>query len=97
MQQNAIAINHSADYSGAMITGSQIRAARALLGWTTQQLSDESGVHYTTISRIEQIDGEPSTRTSTLRALRIAFERGGVIFLETGSTREGGPGVRLKS
>ena len=97
MQQNAIAINHRADYSGAMITGSQIRAARALLGWTTQHLADQSGIHFATISRIEQQDGTPSTRTNTLRSLQSALESGGVIFLETGSTRDGGPGVRLKS
>ena len=97
MQETTIAINHRADYTRAMITGSQIRAARALLGWTTQYLADQSGIHFATINRIEQQDGYPATRTNTLHAIQSAFERGGVIFLETGSTREGGPGVRLKS
>jgi ribosome-binding protein aMBF1 (putative translation factor) len=97
MRENTVAINHSVPYSGAMITGSQIRAARALLGWTTQHLANQSGIHFATISRIEQTDGTPATRTSTLQSLQAALERGGVIFLESGSTRDGGPGVRLSS
>ena len=80
-----------------MITGSQVRAARALLGWTAQQLSDQSGISLQTISRIEQQDEIPDARTTTLNALAAALDRGGVAFLNTGSTREGGPGVRLKT
>lgn len=79
-----------------MITGSQIRAARALIGWTTQTLADASGVHYATLSRAEQLDGVPSTRASTLAAIQAALEQAGVVFLDTGDTRDGGPGVRLR-
>jgi hypothetical protein len=36
------------------------------------------------------------SRGSTLNAIQRAFGRAGVIFLDTGDTRSGGLGVRLK-
>ena len=77
-----------------MITPAQIRAARALIGWKQTDLAEHSGVSLMSIKNIER--GVTDPRSSTLRALQSALERGGVIFLETGSTREGGPGVRLR-
>lgn len=79
-----------------MITGAQIRAARALLGWTSQHLAGRSGINYATISRAEQFDGVPSVRAPTLAALQSALERGGIVFLADGDNRPGGPGVRLR-
>ena len=37
-----------------------------------------------------------NTRGSTLNAIQRAFDRAGVIFLDIGDTRNGGPGVRFK-
>ena len=79
-----------------MITGAQIRAARALLGWTSQHLAEQAGINYATISRAEQFNGVPSVRAPTLASLQSALERGGVVFLADGDTRSGGPGVRLR-
>ena len=78
-----------------MITPAQIRAARALLGWKQADVAAHSGVSLMSIKNIER--GATDPRSSTLRAIQSALESGGVIFLETGSTREGGPGVRLKN
>jgi hypothetical protein len=36
------------------------------------------------------------SRGSTLNAIQRAFDRAGVILLDTGDTRNGGPGVRFK-
>jgi transcriptional regulator with XRE-family HTH domain len=91
-----IATKHSADYNAPMITGAQIRAARALIGWTTQQLADTSGVHYATLSRAEQNEGVPNMRAQTLALVQASLESAGVIFLTPGDTRDGGPGVRLR-
>ena len=77
-----------------MITPAQIRAARALLGWKQADVAAHSGVSLMSIKNIER--GATDPRSSTLRAIQSALESGGIIFLETGSTREGGPGVRLK-
>lgn len=70
-----------------MITPRQIRAARALLGWSQQDLADKVVVSVNTIARLER--GEADTRSSTLRKVQIALELGGVEFTVRGE------GVRL--
>src|SRR5690606_261288 len=60
-------------HPAAMITGAQIRAARALLGWTSQQLAEASGVSYASISRAEQNDGVPGMRATSLAAIQGAL------------------------
>jgi transcriptional regulator with XRE-family HTH domain len=79
-----------------MITGAQIRGARAMLGWTAAQLAEKSGISYATIQRAESIDGISSMRATNLYAIQRALEDGGVIFLGAGDNRPGGDGVRLK-
>ena len=74
------------------ITSAQSRAARGLLDWSRDQLSDSSGVAKRTIARFEAADGE--TRETTLAAMRTALEAAGVEFIEENG---GGPGVRLRS
>ncbi len=76
-----------------MISTEQIRAARALLRWTAQNLADVSGVGVATIRRIELMDGVPSGQVRTIEALRAALEAAGVEFVGSPSDR---PGVRLK-
>ena len=76
-----------------MISTEQIRAARALLRWTAQNLADVSGVGVATIRRIELMDGVPSGQVRTIEALRGALEGAGVEFIRSPSDR---PGVRLK-
>jgi transcriptional regulator with XRE-family HTH domain len=80
----------------AMITGPQIRAGRALVGWTSDQLAKAAGVSYATVSRSEQAAGVPGVRATILAAMQSALEGGGVVFLDPGDVRDGGPGVRLK-
>lgn len=81
-------------YPAAMITPAQIRAARALIGWKQTDLSEASGVSEISIKNIER--GSTDPRSSTLYALQKAFLKAGVVFLDEGDTRSGGPGVRLK-
>ena len=77
-----------------MITGLQIRAARAMLGWSAEQTGDHVSVSRRTVERLEQANGVPDSRTSTLLALKSAFEAAGIEFI---GTPEDGPGVRLRS
>jgi transcriptional regulator with XRE-family HTH domain len=77
-----------------MITGAQIRAARALLGWTATDLAEKSGVSYASIQRAEAVNGVSTMRAKNLYALQRALEDGGVIFL--GASDNGGDGLRLK-
>ena len=77
-----------------MITGLQIRAARAILKWSVRELANHCGVSYPTISKIEQTDGVPTGRSQTLIEIQNALEKGGVEFI---GTPENGPGVRMQS
>jgi len=73
-----------------MISARQIRAARALLGWTQQQLADASIVSFGAVTRLER--GEVDPRLSTIRAIQSALVKAGIEFLSAG---EKGEGVRL--
>lgn len=70
---------------------SQLRAARALLGWSQERLAETSGVSIPTIKRLEPGEGLVQTRVDTLDKLRRALEAAGVEF-----TNGGEPGVKLK-
>ncbi|WP_460451795.1 helix-turn-helix domain-containing protein [Alsobacter sp. SYSU BS001988] len=74
------------------ITGSQIRAARAMLNWPATELAKRCGVARTTILGLERSGGVPASRAETIRKLRVTFELAGIEFI--GSEGDG-PGVRL--
>ena len=76
-----------------MLTGGQIRAARALLRLTTKEVSAMSGLGVQTIHRFEQEDSVPPSRSQTLLDLKRAFEDAGIEFI---GAPEDGPGVRLR-
>ena len=76
-----------------MITGLQIRAARAALGWTAVALAAKAGVAMKTIARIEQFDGVPASHSSTLIDVKRAFEAAGIEFI---GTPDDAPGIRLR-
>ena len=63
-----------------MLSASQIKAARALLGWSGKDLASMSGVGITTIRRYELQEGIPAGSTSVLATLKVAFEAAGIIF-----------------
>jgi predicted transcriptional regulator len=73
-----------------MITARQVRAARALLGWSQQELADRAIVSVNAVMRLER--GKVDTRTSTLATVERALVRGGVEFI---SADQKGEGVRL--
>jgi transcriptional regulator with XRE-family HTH domain len=77
-----------------MITPAQIRAARALIGWHQADLAAAAGLSIITIKLIER--GKVDPRVSSVDAIQQAFDRAGLIFLDAGDVRDGGPGVRLK-
>ncbi|WP_237152177.1 helix-turn-helix domain-containing protein [Oryzibacter oryziterrae] len=61
-----------------MVNARQIRAARAWLGWSQQELADRSTVAKRTIAEFELGNRVPYDRT--LRDLREALEREGIVF-----------------
>jgi len=74
-----------------VITGRQLKAARALVGWEQTDLARKAGVAISTVRRMESFQGEIGARTSTLSLVTKALERAGIEFLDGGK-----PGVRLK-
>ncbi len=73
-----------------MISARQIRAARALLGWTQQQLADKAIVSFNAVTRLER--GEVDPRVSTITAVEMALAKAGIEFL---AAADKGEGVRL--
>jgi transcriptional regulator with XRE-family HTH domain len=73
-----------------MISVRQIKAARALLGWTQQQLADKAIVSFNAVTRLERNEVDP--RASTIAAVEEALVKAGVEFIPRGDK---GEGVRL--
>lgn len=79
-----------------MLTAAQIRAARALLGWSQPALAQASGLSLPTIVRMEGRQGPGRSAAVNVDAVQRALEEAGVIFLGPNEVQQGGPGVRLK-
>ena len=72
----------------------QIKMARSALGWSTQKLSEESGVSARTLNRIETSEGFLSATAANLKLVELTLNAAGIEFIgEVGD----GPGVRLWS
>ena len=76
-----------------MITSQQIRAARALLDWSREKLSQESGIGISALMRLEASDGIPAGNIKTFKAVQTSLEAAGIEFI---GTPESGAGVRWK-
>lgn len=74
-----------------MITGSQCRAARALVEFSRERLAISAGVNVETLARFERKLAEPAD--GEVFALQSALENAGAVFI---SDNGGGIGVRLK-
>ena len=74
-----------------MIDGRQVRAARAMLGWSREELLDASGISMSALLRME--GNTTASRTSTLNKVVKALSLAGIEFV----TRDDGAiGVMLK-
>lgn len=78
--------------SNLAITAEQLRAARALLGWSQTELANRAGMSLPTVKRVESERG-PKVSQEARGALQKALHLGGVEFIEENG---GGPGVRLR-
>jgi predicted transcriptional regulator len=80
-----------------MITASQLRAARALLGIHQRALADAAGLSLPTIQRMEASDGQVRGNVDSVIKLIAALESAGVELIQEGAVSPGGGrGVRLK-
>jgi transcriptional regulator with XRE-family HTH domain len=71
----------------------QVKAARALLGWSQEELAAAAQISIPTIKRLEARDGPLGGRSETGDKIRKALQVGGVEFIEENG---GGAGVRMR-
>ena len=75
------------------MTSEQMRAARMLLRWEQKDIAGASGISLPAIKRLETIPGPLAAQSRTIEAIRAAFEKAGVEFIDEDG---GGSGVRLR-
>jgi transcriptional regulator with XRE-family HTH domain len=71
----------------------QIKAARALLDWSQEELASAAHVSIPTIKRLEANDGPLGGRGDTIDKILNSLRTAGVEFIDENG---GGPGVRVK-
>ncbi len=76
------------------LSSDQIRAARALIRWSAQELAEKTAVGVTTIRRAELTASETKLTRVNDQAIRRVLEVAGVEFIDENG---GGPGVRLRN
>jgi ribosome-binding protein aMBF1 (putative translation factor) len=74
------------------ITPSQIREARALLGWSRDRLAAFAELPPNAVVRTER--GDAGVPLVVLSSIRFALEAAGVVFVDENVD---GPGVRLRN
>ncbi len=75
------------------LTGRQIAAARALLGFNQPELAERANISAATLKRMEGSLGPAGGLPNNVEAVRRALEAAGVIFIDENGD---GPGVRLR-
>lgn len=81
-----------------MITASQLRASRALLGIDQRTLAEMAGLSVPTIQRMEASDGVIRGNVDSLMKLVTALDGAGIELISEGTPSQGaGRGVRLKA
>lgn len=71
----------------------QVKAARALLRWSQNDLASASGISLPTVKRLEASTGPLGGRADTEMAIRSALETAGIEFI---AENGGGAGVRIR-
>jgi len=72
-----------------LITSGQIKAARALVGWTARDLAANAEIGFSTLIRLESADGVPAGNIKTIDAVKKALEEAGVEFIGTPDSQAG--------
>lgn len=80
-----------------MITGAQMRAARALLGIDQKRLAELAALSLPTIQRMEASEGVVRANVDSLMKLVTALDQAGIELIGDNAPSQGsGRGVRLK-
>lgn len=76
-----------------IVTGEQLRGARAMARIEQAELAQKAGVSVDTIKRLERTVGQISANVNTMASVVRTLEAAGVEFIPENG---GGPGVRLR-
>ena len=76
-----------------MFKSYQLRAARAILLWSLEDLSKKTGIGTTTLKRFESGDGVPNGHLRNFETIKGVLEKAGIEFI---GSPEDGAGVRWK-
>jgi transcriptional regulator with XRE-family HTH domain len=77
------------------LTPEMLKAARAALGWSRQDLAKRASLSTGTVVGFELLSADP--KISTVQKLQRALERAGIEFIEERGISLGvGPGIRLR-
>ncbi len=80
-----------------MITGAQMRAARALLGLDQKRLAEMASLSLPTVQRMEASNGVVRSNVDSLMKLVTALDQAGIELIGENAPSTGtGRGVRLK-
>jgi transcriptional regulator with XRE-family HTH domain len=71
----------------------QIKAARALVNWSQDQLAAEAGISVPTVKRLEALDGLLAGRGDTNEKIVQSLMDAGIEFIDENG---GGQGVRFR-
>lgn len=77
-----------------MIFAKEIRAGRALLGWSQLELAKAASVGVATVRRLESAETQIRGSVETVWKIQQALEAAGIEFISEEAGR--GPGVRLR-
>jgi hypothetical protein len=86
-------IDKNVNMRGRPLISAQIRAARALIRWSAEDLARDSAVSVATIRRAELTDKETLMNAANDLAVRRSLEAAGIEFIDENG---GGAGVRMK-
>jgi transcriptional regulator with XRE-family HTH domain len=75
-----------------LFTSAQIRAARAIVGWSQAEVATAAGLSIPTVKRAEADEGVRVSDDAML-AIASVLKKAGVEFI---AENGGGPGVRLR-
>jgi hypothetical protein len=75
------------------VTAAQVRAGRALLGWSEEALAREAHLSVADVALCES--GKSTPPTDHLNRIERALSLSGVVLIGEGEVSSGGPGVRM--
>jgi len=76
-----------------LFTSYQLRAARAILRWSLEDLSQKTEIGTTTLKRFESGEGVPNGHLRNFETIKRVLEKAGIEFI---GAPDNGAGVRWK-